>query len=251
LMEAPLRIAGIRKAFDGTIALGGVSVSFPLNEITAIIGPNGAGKTTLLNVVSGFLDPDDGQVKLGDIELTHLAPHMIVRRGIVRTFQDLRLIELIGVIENVMLARQGVAGEDLARALSRLGVKDAERANRERATDLLQLVGLSAKANDLAGTLSYGQQKLLTLAVCLATDAKILFLDEPVSGIDPQMAKKILSLLVRLRDEGRTIIFIEHDLAAVRETAERVIAMDEGRVVAEGPPAEVFEMPEILEAYVG
>lgn len=248
-MEA-LRCEGVKKAFDGIQALDGVSLAFPSEGINAIIGPNGAGKTTLLNVITGFLRPDTGRCFLKERDTTNLPPHSIAQLGVARTFQDLRLIFHTPVIDNVMLARPHQRGETLTGALLRIGVTKEEQANREEALRLLRFVGLEDETNDLAGALSYGQQKLLSLACCLATDARILLLDEPVAGVRPGMATKILGLLKRLCDEGKLIVFIEHDITAVREIADRVIVMDDGRVIAQGPPSEVLEQPEIMEAYL-
>jgi len=246
-----LRCENLSKSFDGTAALDGLTLALPTSGIFAIIGPNGAGKTTLLNVVTGFLRPDEGKVFLRDVELTRLPPHRIVRAGIARTFQDLRLIGLISVLENVMLARQNQKGERLWRALARVGVRTEEQANRQRAMELLGFVGLAGDAERPAGALSYGQQKLLTLACCLATEAGILLLDEPVAGVHPEMAEKILGLLAELRNDGKLIVFIEHDIPAVKQVAERVIVMDHGKFIADGVPDDVLERPEILEAYIG
>lgn len=246
-----LRCIKIRKSFDGTAALDGLNLSLPASGLVAIIGPNGAGKTTLLNVATGFIRPEAGSVSLGETELTRLPPYRIVQVGIARTFQDLRLIGLISVLDNVMLARQSQKGEVLWRALTRIGVRVEERAHRERAMELLDFVGLAEKVGDTANTLSYGQQKLLTLACCLATEARILMLDEPVAGVHPAMAERILGLLQKLRDHDKLIVFIEHDIHAVKQIAERVIVMDHGKVIADGRPGDVLERPEILEAYVG
>jgi len=149
-----------------------------------------------------------------------------------------------------MLARQGQWGETLLGALFRFGVAAEEARNHDEAMRLFRFVGLEDEAMQLAGELSYGQQKLLTLACCLATEARILLLDEPVAGVHPEMARRILGLLRQLRDRGMLIVFVEHDLAAVREIADRVIVKDEGRIIADGPPAEILNRPEIMEAYV-
>ena len=174
-----------------------------------------------------------------------------MRLGIARTFQDLRLIQQVTVLENVMLARPRQRGEKLLPALLRFGVAEEERRNRKEAMGLLEVVELAADAAKPAGELSYGQQKLLTIACCVATEARILLLDEPVAGVHPAMVTQILGLLGQLRDEGKLVVFIEHDIAAVRQTADLVIVMDEGKVIAQGPPGEVLDRPEILEAYVG
>ncbi len=171
--------------------------------------------------------------------------------GVARTFQDLRLILQVPVIDNVMLARPNQRGERLFYALTRFGVKKEEERNRDEATRLLRFVGLEEKAGELVGELSYGQQKLLTLACCLATEARILLLDEPVAGVHPDMASRILDLLRQLRDEGKLVVFIEHDISAVRSIAEHVIVMDHGKIIAQGIPSEVLERAEILEAYLG
>lgn len=245
-----LRCDNLSKSFDGTRALIEVSVSFPENGIVAVIGPNGAGKTTLLNVLTGFLAPASGRVSLGERELTKLAPHKIARLGITRTFQDLRLISQVSVLKNVLLARPNQKGECLLPALFRFGVAAEEKLNHVEAMRWLTFVGLADAAGQLAGELSYGQQKLLTLACCLATEAKILLLDEPVAGVHPEMVQKILGLLSELRTQGKLVVFIEHDIAAVRQIADQVIVMDEGKIIAQGKPAEVLERPEIIEAYV-
>jgi ABC-type branched-subunit amino acid transport system ATPase component len=179
-----------------------------------------------------------------------MAPHRISSLGLARTFQDLRLIQQITVLENVMLACPNQRGEHLFYALFRFGVKAEEARNREGAMRLLQFVGLAGKADELAGELSYGEQKLLTLACCMATDAGILLLDEPVSGVGPEMVPRIAELLRRLRNDGKVTIFIEHNISAVREIADVVIVMDEGKVIAQGPPEEVLGRPEIMEAYL-
>lgn len=245
-----LRCENLSKSFEGTRALADLTLEFPVSGITAIIGPNGAGKTTLINVLTGFLRAESGQVFLGEQELTGLAPHKIARLGLARTFQDLRLISQVSVLENVLLARPNQKGERLLPALFRNGVAVQEKQNRKAAMDWLKFVGLDSTANELAGELSYGQQKLLTLACCLATDAKNLLLDEPVAGVHPEMVSKILNLLGQLRDSGKQIVFIEHDLSAVRQVADHVIVMDEGKIIAQGKPNEVLEKPEIIEAYV-
>jgi neutral amino acid transport system ATP-binding protein len=244
------RFIGLCKSFNSIRALVDVTLELPSTGITAIIGPNGAGKTTLINVLTGFLRADSGQFFLGQREITYLAAHSIAKLGVARTFQDLRLILKVPVLENVMLARPNQRGETLAGALLRVGVAKEEMQNRDEAIHLLRFVGLEEKAIDLAGELSYGQQKLLTVACCLATEARILFLDEPVAGVHPDMADKILDLMRKLSNDGKLILFIEHDISAVRDVADHVIVMDHGKVRDQGPPKEVLAKPEIMEAYL-
>jgi ABC-type branched-subunit amino acid transport system ATPase component len=249
--QPTLRCEGLSKSFDGVRALADVRLELPPSGIVAVIGPNGAGKTTLINVLTGFLRPEAGRAFLGEQDLTRLAPQRVARLGMARTFQDLRLISLVPALENVLLARPNQKGEELWRALLRFGVAREEARNREEALRWLRFVGLEEKANEAAGELSYGQQKLLTLACCLATGARILLLDEPVAGVHPEMAAKILGLLRELKAMEKLVVFIEHDIASVRQVADRVIVMDDGKVIAQGVPSEVLERPEILEAYVG
>jgi ABC-type branched-subunit amino acid transport system ATPase component len=157
----------------------------------------------------------------------------------------------MSVLDNVMLARPSQRGEQLFYAVFKFGVAAEEVRNRKGAMRWLEFVGLADKAKEPAGELSYGQQKLLTIACCLATEARILLLDEPVAGVDPEMVSRILDLLSRLRGQGKLVVFIEHDIAAVRKIADHVIVMDAGRIIAQGQPSKVLEQPEIMEAYLG
>lgn len=246
----PLRCEGLKKAFNGIQALTDVTLQFPTYALTAIIGPNGAGKTTLLDVFTGFTDPDAGKCFVGMRDTSHLSPYRIARLGVARTFQNLRLILQVSVLENVMLARPNQRGETLWAALSRFRVSKEEKNNREASMSLLRSVALEGKANELAGELSYGQQKMLSLAACRATEAPILLLDEPVSGVHTEMATRILDLLTEMKNEGRLVVFVEHDIAAVRRIADHLIVMDHGKIIAEGAPTDVLQRPEIMEAYV-
>jgi branched-chain amino acid transport system ATP-binding protein len=244
------RCNGLSRSFDGVLALTDLDLALPNSGITAIIGPNGAGKTTLINILTGFIRPEAGHSYLGKRETTHLSPNRIARLGVARTFQDLRLILQVPVLDNIMLARPNQHGESLIGALFRIGIGKEEARNQNKAMGILEFVGLDRKAAELAGELSYGQQKLLTLACCLATEASILFLDEPIAGVQPNMGEKILDLIRKLCAEGKLIVFIEHDISAVREVADHLIVMDHGKVAVQGPPTEVLARPEIMEAYL-
>lgn len=248
---ALLRCAGLRKAFGGVQALDGVDLDFPAESIHAIVGPNGAGKSTLLNALTGFLPPDAGRVFLEDREVTRLPPHRIAGLGLARTFQELRVFRELSALENVLLARPRQKRERILPALLGFRAASDEAAHRKAALGLLDFVGLTQKADEPAGRLSYGQQKLLNLSCCLALEPRALLLDEPVAGVHPEMIEKILDLLGQIRDQGRLVIFVEHDMGAVRQSADRVVVLDQGRVILEGPPAEVLEESEILEAYLG
>lgn len=248
---ANLRCHCLYKAFDGVHALYNVSLALPQSGIVAVVGPNGAGKSTLLDVMTGFSRPDSGRVLLGDQDITRLPPHRISRLGIARTFQDLRLVRRVSSLENVMFARQRASTESLFRAVFQFGIRKDEAENREAALELLSLVGLEHEAHNCAGELSYGQQKLLSVAMCLANDANVLLLDEPIAAVHPEIAQRLLGLLLKIKKRGKLILFIEHDMSAVRKTADTVIVMDDGRVIAEGPPGETLEQSRIMEAYIG
>jgi len=248
--DGELRCESLRLHFDGVCALSGVTLAFPAGKVTAIIGPNGAGKTTLLHVLTGFLRPDGGRTYLGRREISSLPPFRIAQLGVGRTFQDLRLILGISVLDNLLLAFPRQQGEGLLSALTPTSFRREERLNRQTALLLLQQLGLEGFSGQAAGTLSYGQQKLLSLACCLATGASVLLLDEPVAGVDPEMSAKILKILTDCRADGKTVVFVEHDITAVRQVADWLVVMDEGKVIAEGEPREVLRLPEIMEAYL-
>lgn len=242
---------GVGKQFGGITALQGVSLRFDAGTVAAIIGPNGAGKTTLFNVLTGFLRPDHGHCFLGAKDLTRLAPYRIVRAGIARTFQDLRIIRGLSTLDNLLLAMPEQQGESIPGALWRAGVSSQESRNRDEALSWLRMAAIERLANRTAGELSYGQQKLLSIACCLATGARVLLLDEPFSGVHPEMIGTMRDLVASLHARGYSIVFIEHDISAVRNTAKRVIVLDHGCVVADGQTDEVLSRPEILEAYCG
>ena len=239
----------LSKSFRGVPAVANLTIEFTPFRTTAIIGPNGAGKTTLLDLITGFVRPDAGEINLMGRDITQLPPHKIARLGISRTFQELRIVPSISVIENVVLAAEEPKSERLLAAL--LGARSGEGAQYyEKAYRILSEIGLGQEARQSASELSYGQRKLLTLACCIATEPHIFLFDEPVSGLHPQMINRIVNVLQRISKEERTIIFVEHDITAVRQLAEHLIVMDHGRVIAEGQPVEVLEQAKTLGAYV-
>lgn len=246
-----LEIAELDKSFDGIKALVGFSCSLRGGEILGLIGPNGAGKTTLFNVLTGFLPADGGEAVFRGKNLLKTPPHKIANLGIARTFQKLRLIRQVSVLDNVLLAFKNQPGERLGNIFFRWRrCAAAEASNRRKALSLLENVGLAAKANDPAEALSYGQQKLLSIVMCLAADANLLLLDEPVAGIAPEMREKILAIIKELPQQGKSAIVIEHDMEAIRDVCGRVIFMDVGKKVSEGTAEEVRNDPRVIEAYL-
>jgi len=247
-----LRVQKLRKEFDGVLAVDDVSFSLEKGTITSLIGPNGAGKTTILNLLNRLCQPDGGQISFNGHELTSLPPYRIARLGIGRTFQNIRIFPQISVLENLMLAPQNQKGEGIFSALIRTQqVKTDERQAGEKAMSYLGIVGLLDKKNEMAENLSHGQRKLLELARALATGSQLLLLDEPTAGVFPKTRDRILNLLQELRDAGKTILFIEHNLQVVMGISDKVIVLNYGKKIAEGTPEEIQDNEEVIEAYLG
>ena len=247
-----LRAEGLGKSFGGIVAARDLSLTLAPGKITALVGPNGAGKTTVFNLLTGFVIPDSGTVLLNDADVTRVTPWKTVRRGLARSFQDVRLFERMTVLDNVLTAIPGQPGERLGPLfLTPRRVAAAERRNRDKAFDYLAFVGLLDRAGEIASSLAFGEQKLVALARLMATEADVLLLDEPASGIDLHWVQRILDLIRRLAAAGKTVCIVEHNLEVVTAIADHAYFMEAGRIIAEGRPEQLMADRRLGEIYFG
>ena len=247
-----LSIEHVAMHFGGIIALSDLNFFVNEGEVVSLIGPNGAGKTTAFNIVTGFQRPTKGEVRYRGSPLNNLKPHEVTSLGLARTFQRTSVFQNVSVYENLMIGlhRRGRSRLwDTLLALPRERRSESEL--RERAHEILALVGIDRRARELAGSLAYGEQRLLGVALALATDPSMLLLDEPVSGMNETETARFMQLLKRLRGLNITILLVEHDMRMVMGVSDRVVVLNYGRIIAEGPPAAIQGNPEVIRAYLG
>ncbi|MGA1566030.1 MAG: ABC transporter ATP-binding protein [Ilumatobacteraceae bacterium] len=246
-----LVVDDVRRSFGGLIAVDVDHLEVQRGAITALIGPNGAGKTTFFNLLTNFDDPETGTRSFEGQDLGNIPAHRVANLGMVRTFQLTKSLSKMTVIDNMLLGATHQRGESLWRSFLRFAWSDQEQSNTERAEALLARFNLAHMRDEFAGTLSGGQRKLLEMARALMVEPTMVMLDEPMAGVNPALKQSLLEHVKGLRDEGMTVLFVEHDMDMVQEISDWVVVMAEGRIIAEGPPASIGENQAVVDAYLG
>ena len=248
----PILVAdGVTRRFGGLTAVDVDHVEIQRGVITGLIGPNGAGKTTFFNLLTGFDSPDEGRWTVDGDDVSGRPPHLLARKGVVRTFQLTKALSKLSVLDNMKLGAVGQTGEKLRSSIFSFTWSKQEREVEERARMLLDRFNMSHMADEYAGTLSGGQRKLLEMARALMTEPRLVMLDEPMAGVNPALTQSLLGHVKQLRAEGMSVIFVEHDMDVVRDISDWVVVMAEGKIVAEGPHASIVANPDVIDAYLG
>lgn len=247
-----LEIEHISVRFGGLVAIADLTFDVCEGEIVSLIGPNGAGKTTAFNAITGYLQPSSGEVRYCGRRLTGMKPDQVAGTGVVRTFQKTSLFGGNTVFENVLIGLHQTGSQTLAGILFRLpGMRAEERQLRVQAQEVLEFIGLAHRGEELASALPYGEQRLLEIAVGLAARPSMLLLDEPASGMNPAETGAFMKLVEQIRDRGITILLVEHDMRMVMGISDRVVVLNQGKIIAEGPPKAIQRDPEVIRAYLG
>ncbi len=250
--ESLLQATKLSKSFGGIKAVNNAHIEVNHGSITGLIGPNGAGKTTLFNLLSNFIQPDSGTILFDNQPIHNLPSYKIATRGFIRTFQVARVLARLSVLENMLLATPNQTGENFFRVwFQQSKLRTEERENKERAMNILESVGLAAKAYDYAGALSGGQRKLLEMARTLMTNPKLILLDEPAAGVNPTLIEQICEHIVNWNQQGISFLVIEHNMDVIMSLCDRVWVLAEGTNLAEGTPEEIQNNESVLEAYLG
>ncbi|EJL84800.1 ABC-type branched-chain amino acid transport system, ATPase component [Herbaspirillum sp. CF444] len=248
-----LQVSDLSMRFGGLLAVDGVSLSVTDKEVFAIIGPNGAGKTTVFNCISGFYQPTTGDISLGGESIARKPSHVVAQQGLVRTFQNIRLFKTLTVVENLLVAQHNQVNTNLVSGLLKLpGYRRAEKEALDRAAYWLDQLGLTALANREAGTLSYGLQRRVEIARCMITRPRLLLLDEPAAGLNPQEKQELQQLIDTLRREhGVAVLLIEHDMSLIMGISDRILVMEHGKPIVTGTPDQVRNDERVIKAYLG